>query len=115
VKAGIVVGKGAGNQTTIAYDKTTGRLTVDRRHSGNTSFSKAFPKVYSAPLTLQHNRLKLHLLVDKSSVEVFANDGQTVLTCLIYPNGRATGADLFSEGGTAKVITFNAWKLKSIW
>jgi fructan beta-fructosidase len=114
-KAGIVVAKGAGMQTTITYDKTTGRLTVDRRHSGNTGFSKAFPKVYSAPVSLQQNRLKLHLLVDKSSVEVFANDGQTVLTCLIYPNEKATGAALFSEGGTAGVITFNAWKLKSIW
>lgn len=114
-KAGIVVAKGAGMQTAITYDKTTGRLTVDRRNSGNTGFSKAFPKVYSAPVSLQQNRLKLHLLVDKSSVEVFANNGQTVLTCLIYPNERATSAELFSEGGTTSVITFNAWKLKSIW
>lgn len=114
-KAGLVVAMGAGMQTKITYDKKTGMLSIDRRHSGNTNFSQAFPKAYSAPVNLHNQRLKLQVLVDKSSLEVFANDGQTVLTCLIYPDEKATGASLFSAGGKVKVISLDAWKLKSIW
>jgi len=114
-KAGLIVAKGTHMQTVISYDRTTGTLRIDRRHSGNVSFSKAFPKTYSAPVKLQNNRLKLHVLIDKSTLEVFVNDGRTVMTCLLYPDEAASAASLFSTRGTVRVVSLEAWKLKSIW
>ena len=59
--------------------------------------------------------LKLRILVDASSVEVFADQGQVVLTDQVFPDGAATGVDAFADGGTATVMHLTAWRLKSIW
>jgi sucrose-6-phosphate hydrolase SacC (GH32 family) len=63
----------------------------------------------------QNGRIKLHVLVDRSSVEVFANDGARVLTHRIFPDSASDGVELFTEGGTAQLTRLDAWSLRSIW
>jgi len=53
--------------------------------------------------------------VDCSSVEVFGNQGETVLTNLVYPKPDSDGVELFASGGTARVVSCVAWPLRSIW
>ena len=38
----------------------------------------------------------LEIVVDKNSIEVFAEDGETVLTSLIYPSASSQGLSFFS-------------------
>jgi beta-fructofuranosidase len=47
---------------------------------------------------LINNKLKLRIFVDKCSVEVFINDGEKVMTSLIYPSEDAKGIKAFSKG-----------------
>jgi sucrose-6-phosphate hydrolase SacC (GH32 family) len=56
--------------------------------------------------------LRLHLLLDTSSVEVFAQDGETVLTSLILPSGRERAFELMSGGSPGKVRGVEIWELK---
>ena len=49
--------------------------------------------------------------MDKSSLEVFANDGEAALTTYIYPGENADGIAAFASGGTATVKSLKTWDL----
>ena len=57
--------------------------------------------------------LNLRIFVDKTVVEVFANDRQAAVTGCPTPNG--TSVSLFAEGGEATADTVECWPLKSIY
>lgn len=103
-KSGISV-LGSGNSSTvIGYDKTTGKLYVDRRNSGNTAFHPLFTSLDSAPVTPDaQGNVKLRIYVDRSSVEVFAQGGLRTITDQVFPEQGASQVALFAEGGTAQL------------
>lgn len=103
-----------GTFTAIGYDARAGRIFVDRTHSGDVGFSDKFPARTSAPLR-PGDLLRWRVLVDQSSVEVFAGDGQTTLTNLVYPPLNAAGIEFYSMSGKAAVVAADVWPLKSIW
>ena len=67
------------------------------------------------PLKLLSGRLKLHLFIDKSVIEVFINDGVTSVTRVEYPGENDLGVSVFAENGKATLKSLNAWEMKSIW
>ena len=106
--------KSDGMETLVGIVPATDSLFIDRTESGEVSFSKDFPGRYST--TLQDTkRIKLHIFVDRSSVEVFANDGEKVMTDRIYPPPGSTGIELYSTGGAGKVVSLTIWQLASVW
>lgn len=103
------------NKVVLGYDATTSNIYLDRRNSGNVSFSSSFPNIVSAPLLPDNGQIKLHVYVDQSSVEVFANDGVKVISSLIFPEPSSKGIQFFSTNGQTTVESFKAYNLKSIW
>jgi sucrose-6-phosphate hydrolase SacC (GH32 family) len=59
--------------------------------------------------------VKLHIFLDRSSVEVFVDDGEVVLTDRMYPSPGSDGIELYSKEGQGKVLSLSIWKLGSIW
>jgi sucrose-6-phosphate hydrolase SacC (GH32 family) len=59
--------------------------------------------------------VKLHIFVDRSSVEAFGNNGQTVITDLIFPEPNSEGIGFYSMGGSVKLLSLDIWKLASAW
>lgn len=58
--------------------------------------------------------LDLRIFVDRSVIEVYANDRQS-LTARVYPGGKQSQTvAIFSKGGKAKLISLDAWKMKTI-
>jgi fructan beta-fructosidase len=113
---GLKVRTGAGGEeTVIGYDTTTQELYVDRTRSGAGDFNSTFPGVQTAPLKAKNGKVKLRILVDWSSVEVFGGDGEAVITDQIFPDPSSTGVKVFAEGGTATLDHLQAWQLRSIW
>lgn len=106
---------GNGQKVTIGYDAATSNVYLDRTRSGNLSFSTQFGNVTSAPVKPGQTQIKLHIFVDQSSVEVFVNDGEAVITSLIFPDPKQRGIEFFSMDGTANLISAKAWELTSIW
>jgi fructan beta-fructosidase len=112
---GFKVRKGSEEETVIGYNTDNKTLFVDRTKSGQTDFSEHFPGVYQAKMEPENNTVQLRILVDRSSVEVFGNDGETVLTNQIFPNLKSQGLELFTEGGNVKLKTLKIYHLKSTW
>ena len=102
-------------KTVVAYDAAEKALYIDRTQSGNVNFDPKFAGVHKAPIKLKDGKLTLHLFVDTSSVEVFANGGSIALTDRIFPDPTSTGLKFFSEGGTAAITTIELYPLKTIW
>ena len=112
---GLKVRKGANEETVIGYDVSTAQLFIDRSKSGQVDFNPQFPGRHSGPLPDEQRRIKLHLFVDWSSVEVFGNDGRAVITDRIFPSNDSDGVALYAKGGAVKLVSLDIWPLQSIW
>jgi sucrose-6-phosphate hydrolase SacC (GH32 family) len=87
----------AAEETVVGVNYSTGRIFVDRTRSGKTDWSPEFPARVSAPLRHpQSNSIPIEIVVDSNSIEVFAEDGETVLTNLIYPAATSQGLAFYS-------------------
>jgi len=106
---------GTTNKVVLGYDATAANLYLDRTVSGNVSFNANFPNIVTAPFSTKDGYIKFHVYVDQSSIEIFVNDGQAVLTSLIYPNSNSLGLQAFSLGDPTVLRSFKAWKLARIW
>lgn len=112
-KSGVEVRRSSSARTIIGYDKSLHAVYVDRRLSGR-NFSGAYDKVFYAPLEREYDELQFRVFVDESSVEVFVNEGEAVLTARIFPLATADGIAFF---GLDEVVveSFDFWTMDSIW
>jgi fructan beta-fructosidase len=99
-------------ETVIGYDATKQVMFVDRTRSGEVSFDKDFAGRHEAPLPSQQGRVTLHVFIDRSSVEVFGNDGRAAITDRIFPPSRVQSVEI--GGARARCVSFNAWKLRTL-
>ncbi len=106
---GIRLAKHGNEETVIRY--TNGRIELDRRKSGQSGFSNRFASVESAPISPEQGLIRLRIFVDQSVVEVFANDGERVLTDLIFPTKPGGTIALFADGGSATFEPTTLWSL----
>ncbi len=68
----------------IEYDKIKSELILNRSESGF-KFNNLNGNIIKCPYVLpDSNQLKISMLVDKSSMEIFLNDGERVLTALVF-------------------------------
>lgn len=113
-KVGIRVRVGEGEETAVGYAPKSNTLFVDRSRSGQGAFHDQFATIHTAQFEPANGRLRLHLFVDKSSIEVFVNEGLLSLTDQIFPSGESVGVELFVEGETAvSVPTLEIYGLKT--
>lgn len=104
----------AQEETTIFYDTFDQTLNIDRsRSSVNPAVER---NVRGGRLELRADEsLALHIFLDHSVVEVFAN-GRATFTSRIYPTRPdSRGVDVFAEGGVARLKSLDVWSMKSIW
>lgn len=111
---GIKIGVGNDQQTVVGYNIEDEEIYVDRRKSGLVSFTGLFPQLNKGFLKSRSNTLKLHIFVDNSSIEVFANDGEASISSKIYPDASSTGIEFFSTKGKVKIKSIKLWELESI-
>jgi sucrose-6-phosphate hydrolase SacC (GH32 family) len=103
-EAGVVIGDAAGDnplRVVVRRDGLNGvtRLVVDRRQAGVVGFHERFPSVESAPLSTPAQRLRI--VIDRSSVEVFADGGRVSVTDLVLQPGGGRTVSLVTTGGAA--------------
>jgi fructan beta-fructosidase len=100
----------------IGYDVETKRFYTDRTKSGDTAFSTEFAKSRTfSPRVSRETTLKLHLIFDAASVEMFADDGASAMTDIFFPTEGFTDFQFFSNGGKTQISSAKVWNLKSIW
>jgi sucrose-6-phosphate hydrolase SacC (GH32 family) len=69
----------------------------------------------SGPLEPVANRIKLQVLLDRSSIEVFGNDGRLSMTSCFLPRVGNKALELSAKGGQVKVLSLKVYPLRSAW
>ena len=110
---GLYLCEGEGRKLILNYDPQSEYLTLDRTNVADAEIPK-FDRISFCKVPLIDGKLLLNIFVDKSTVEIFADNGVAVMTALTYPGEEQTGASLFALDKSTSV-TLNAWHLKSIW
>jgi beta-fructofuranosidase len=105
----VCVAPDAAEETLVFYDAKEKKLKIDTNKS---SLGEGPKSVEAGPLKLKAGKpLKLRVFVDKSVVEVFANDRQAVMR-RIYPSRKdSVNVVLFSKGGSVKIPVIEAWDM----
>jgi len=94
-------------------------ITLDRSQSGipirSTIETHPECQVYRAKLqnngrSTKENTLNLRLILDRSSLEVYAQDGTTVLTSTIYPSSSSDRIEFWAKGQSPK-LSLHAYML----
>lgn len=105
--------KNDGNEKVVMkYDAAAHTLSFDRRESGVVDFSQDFPAVTVSPTFEDENRVSLRIFIDRSSIEVFGNDGKFVMTNLVFPTKPYSTLSISSRGGNAKVENLKIYSIK---
>jgi sucrose-6-phosphate hydrolase SacC (GH32 family) len=81
----------------------------------NTGEKKLYLEKASTPLELVNGRITLQILLDRTSIEVFANNGLMNLNYCFVPDDAKTALSLYADGGEAKLVSLRAYELRSIW
>lgn len=117
---GFKVRTGGQEETLVGYDVTKARAFVDCRKSGWTcddpKLAELIPGLrFSETLAPENNRITLRFFVDKTSVELFCNNGIQYLSAYIYPDPASRGISTYAVGGNVKLVDFKFHELASIW
>ena len=99
--AQIILRNAKGERVVMTYDDEEETFDMDRRRSGNISFSDAFPVATSSPTYGKVRQLRI--FVDRCSVEAFDGDGKMCMTNLVFPS---TPYDKIIVKGKAKAAIY---------
>jgi fructan beta-fructosidase len=105
--------KNTGQATVIGYDAAAHQLYIDRTKAGDDKLGKE-NLIRRIELPQTKGKIKLQIVMDKSSLEVFVNDGEQVFTSYIFPSEGADGMSVFSEGGIAVFKSIRIWDLSGV-
>ncbi len=99
-KFNIFVAQDEEYQTLISFEPSKGLLTFDRNYSGTTQDT-----IYMRKMSVNNRdgKITLRILLDKYSVEIFANDGEQAMTSVIFTPVKVKGITFCTEGGSAKM------------
>ena len=114
-EVGLKVRQGEGEETVIGYDVRRKEVFVNQYPSGEKAFHPTFADLFEASMEALEGRVKLHVFVDWSSVEVFADDGAIVFTSQVFPSPDSEGVSIYAEGGEARLVSLDMWTLASVW
>ncbi|OQP62843.1 glycosyl hydrolase family 32 [Niastella vici] len=96
----VILANDAGEELEIGYDSKQQQYYIDRSRSGKVDFQKDFAGRAVAPRLRKTGSMDLKLVIDVSSVELFADDGITVMTSIFFPSKPFDHIRLRSPGGT---------------
>ncbi len=82
-------------QTSLSFRPRESILKIDRKFSGS---RRAIIHQRRSRVNSRNGELKLRIILDRFSVEVFVNDGEQVMTAIIYTEQQADGISFFGDG-----------------
>ncbi len=109
---GLVLSNSKGEKVLIGYEKATNRFYTDRTEGGKVGFEKGFAKRHYAPRQSVNNLLRMNIHLDVASLELFADDGATVMTDIFFPNEDFNMLTLYSKNGAVQMNAGTIWGLK---
>jgi levanase/fructan beta-fructosidase len=110
-KSGFIVGatKDGSKKIEVGYDAENHQIYVDCTSSESANKDKR-NLVQTAPIKPVNGIVRLRVLVDRSSLEVFGNNGEQVISTMIYPDSGADELSAFATGN-AVISTLKIWDM----
>lgn len=102
-QCGIRLRTGDEEETLVGYQPQDQVLFIDRTRSSLADFSTDFRRRHEAKMAPRGDRVHLHIFLERQAIELFANDGATVMSDLIFPTQLPYQLELFAVGGTVMV------------
>lgn len=99
----------------VGYNKELNQFYIDRSNAGDRSFSTSFTGKATAPRLFNNTTVQLHIFIDHSSVEVFADDGSVVLTSVFFPTEVLKQVQVYSDNNKPPLQQGILYPLKSTW
>lgn len=82
-----ILGNKEGDSLIFGYDPSEKQFFINRENSGLTDFSSEFANAIStAPRTSEEEMISVDVILDKTSIELFYDEGETVMTEIFFPN-----------------------------
>jgi fructan beta-fructosidase len=97
------------------YNSNNNQFFVDRSKSGDNAFSKDFLGMIRADRYAKGDSIRFTIVVDVASIEVYFDDGLTVMTNLFFADGPIETLKIIAAGGEVNVRDLEIRKLPSIW
>ena len=110
----LTLSNSAGQKLVLGYEKATNNYFIDRSASGKTDFEKGFAATHKAPRLSDKPQTDLTLIIDNASVELFADNGLSVMTEIFFPDSLYSNVSLQSPG-TFLIKSLKFEKLKTIY
>lgn len=96
-------------ETIVGYQLNNEQLYINSINAGKPNSLNALG-MFVIPMKIDRGRVKMQIFVDKTSVEVFGNDGEASVMCRVFPEENSTDWQVFSNG-RAKVTKLTVWEL----
>jgi len=97
----------------ITYDTEENRIIC--KGPKNEIGPEGFSKPHSTPLKPVDGNVTVEILVDRTMVEVFADNGRYYFPMGAYLADKDPAIKIFSNGGSTKINSLDIYELKSIW
>jgi fructan beta-fructosidase len=86
-KVGYVLSNELGEKLEFGFDPVKQNFYIDRTVAGKNDFSEKFaPQLSYAPRFTEEKTIQGTMILDKTSIELFWDNGQTVMTEIFFPN-----------------------------
>ncbi len=69
----------------------------------------------TAPLKTADGKIRLELLVDRTSIEIFGNDGRIYMPMGVILADNSKSLEIYTKGGNTVVKSLEVFELRSIW
>jgi len=69
----------------------------------------------TAPLKPSDDKIRLELLVDRTSIEIFGNDGRIYMPMGVILADNSKSLEIFTKGGNTEVKSLEVYELRSVW
>ncbi|MDX2283927.1 MAG: glycoside hydrolase family 32 protein [Bacteroidia bacterium] len=112
--AGVVLENDRGESLRIGYQPAEQQYVIDRGQAPRQAFSPKFAGIQTAPRIAAGDTVRMRLIFDAASAELFADGGLTVMTSIFFPEAPFTRAYLFREGGGDVQAAYTEWPLQPV-
>ena len=111
-KVEFVLSNPANDSLKFGLNNTDGQFYVNRKKSGLVNFSDKFTqKISTAPRISKSDTLHVNFILDRTSIELFYDNGATVMSEIFFPDDPYTRLDILGKPGL-KIRDMKAYRIK---
>ena len=109
----IIYSNPMGQELRIGFDEEKNAFFTDRTRAGKSDFDPQFAGIHYAPRVAKSKESNLTVILDNSSLELFADGGLTCMTEIFFPEQPFN--EWRTEANTKLFDPVQFMQLKSIW